>query len=288
MTPASVTSSVQHTFLFADLAGYTALTEAHGDEAAAEIVAGFISSVRDLLADHGAEQIKTIGDEVMARVDDPEQAVILGLRIVKELAAHAAPPVRVGMHTGTAVERDGDWYGACVNLAARVTAAAKAGEVLVTESTKRALSSEASSELRPRGERWFKNVPEPVSIYAAHDESAGREFSIDPVCRMAVDPSKSAAETRYRGSVYCFCSAECKEAFVADPKRHVARSHRARWARRVFLNHLRVFAVVQIAIVAIWTISVALGGPAFPWFAFVLVGWGMPLLFHFRTVRSVL
>ncbi|MDQ3571406.1 MAG: adenylate/guanylate cyclase domain-containing protein [Actinomycetota bacterium] len=85
------------TFLFADLAGYTALTEAHGDEAAAEIVARFTSSVRKLLADHGAQQIKTVGDEVMAKVDDPEQAVILGLRIVEELAAHAAPPVRVGM-----------------------------------------------------------------------------------------------------------------------------------------------------------------------------------------------
>lgn len=288
MTAASAPTDEQHTFLFADLAGYTALTEAHGDEAAAEIVADFTSSVRGLLADHGAEQVKTIGDEVMARVDDPEQAVILGLRIVEELAAHAAPPVRVGMHTGAAVERDGDWYGASVNLAARVADAAKAGEVLVTESTKRALPSEASSELSPRGERWFKNVPERIPIYAAHAANADREFAIDPVCRMAVDRSKAAAVARYRGSGYWFCSPECQEAFVADPKRHVASSPPARSARRAFVAHLRAFALVQAAIVAIWAISVGLGAPAFPWFAFVLLGWGIPLAMHYRAVRSVL
>lgn len=278
----------QHTFVFADLAGYSALTEAHGDEAAAEIAEGFTTRVRSLLADHGAEQIKTIGDEVMARVDDPEQAVILGLRIVEELAAHAAPPVRVGMHTGAAVERDGDWYGACVNLASRVADAAKAGEVLLTQSTRDSLPPAARAELSLRGERWFKNVPDRVSIYAARAADAGREFSIDPVCRMAVDPSEAAAAVRYRGSAYVFCSGGCEHAFVADPKRYVARSPRARFARRAFIVHLRIFALVQTGFAAAWAISVALGAPIFPWFAFVLAGWGIPLLLHYRAVRSVL
>lgn len=278
----------QHTFLFADLAGYSALTEAHGDEVAAEIAEGFTTRVRGLLADHGAEQIKTIGDEVMARVDDPEQAVILGLRIVEELAAHAAPPVRAGTHTGGAVEREGDWYGACVNLAARVADAATAGEVLLTQSTRDSLPSAARAQVRPRGERWFKNVPDRVPIYAAHSADAGREFSIDPVCRMAVDPSEAAAAARYRGSDYCFCSSNCERAFVAGPKRYVARSPRARLARRAFLVHLRVFALVQIGLAAAWAITAALGAPSFPWFIFLLAGWGIPLLLHYRAVRSVL
>lgn len=278
----------QHTFLFADLAGYTALTEAHGDEAAAEIVQGFTSRVRGLLTDHGAEQIKTIGDEVMARVDDAEQAVILGLRIVEELAAHAAPPVRVGMHTGAAVERNGDWFGASVNLAARVADAAKAGEVLLTESTKQALPSAARAALRPRGERWFKNVPDRVPIFAAHAVDAAREFSIDPVCRMAVDPGKVVATVRYRGLGYLFCSSDCEQAFLVDPKRHLARSPRARLARRTFFAHLRVFALAQTGLLAAWAISVAVGAPSFPWFVFVLIGWGIPLLLHYRAVRSVL
>ena len=224
----------------------------------------------------------------MAKVDDPEQAVILGLRIVEELAAHAAPPVRVGMHTGAAVERDGDWYGASVNLAARVAGAARAGEVLLTEATRNALPPEASAEVRERGQRWFKHVPDRVSIYAAHPATVEREFSIDPVCRMAVDPSRAAAVLKYRGSDHCFCSQSCRDAFEADPKRYVARSPRARRARRDFLVHVRVFALAQTVLIAIWAISGVLWGHEFPWFAFVLLGWCIPLLMHYRAVRPIL
>ena len=65
--------------------------------------------------------MKTIGDEVMIRVDEPVNAVRLGIRIADELAFHGSPPVRVGMHSGPAVARDGDWFGATVNLASWVT-----------------------------------------------------------------------------------------------------------------------------------------------------------------------
>ena len=55
----------EHTFLFADLAGFSALTEAHGDEDAADLVADFCDCVRDLLGEYDANEIKTIGDEVL-------------------------------------------------------------------------------------------------------------------------------------------------------------------------------------------------------------------------------
>src|SRR5205823_1570192 len=73
------------TFLFADLAGFTALTEAHGDEEAAELAADFAEQTRALLASHAASAIKGLGDAMMIRVGAPEQAVLLGLRIVHEI-----------------------------------------------------------------------------------------------------------------------------------------------------------------------------------------------------------
>jgi hypothetical protein len=104
--------STTHTFLFADLAGFTAMTEAHGDEEAADLAGEFCRAVRALLADHRAEEVKTIGDAMMIRAEDPSQAVELGLRIVEEVGAqHGFPAVRVGINTGPAVERDGDWFG---------------------------------------------------------------------------------------------------------------------------------------------------------------------------------
>jgi class 3 adenylate cyclase len=107
------------TFLFADLSGFTALTEAHGDEQAADLVGGFCVAVRRLLAAHQAQEVKTIGDALMLRAGDAAAAIRLGLRIVHDVGAqHGFPQVRVGMHTGPAVERGGDWFGATVNLAA--------------------------------------------------------------------------------------------------------------------------------------------------------------------------
>jgi adenylate cyclase len=66
------------TFAFADMAGFTALTEAHGDERAAELAADFAELVDGLLIE-GAEAVKTIGDAVMLRCDSAEDAIELGV-----------------------------------------------------------------------------------------------------------------------------------------------------------------------------------------------------------------
>jgi adenylate cyclase len=135
--------SVAQTFLFADLSGFTALTEAHGDEQAADLVGGFCGAVRRLLDEHQAHEVKTIGDALLLRSADAAAAIRLGLCIVHDVGAqHGFPLVRVGMHTGPAVERGGDWFGATVNLAARVSAAASGGEALLTAAT-----SDAAGEL---------------------------------------------------------------------------------------------------------------------------------------------
>jgi class 3 adenylate cyclase len=69
----------------------------------------------------------------------------------QEVKANGFPLVRVGMHTGPAVGRDGDWFGATVNLAARVSAAAAGGEALLTATTRTAAGEVAGVELRERG-----------------------------------------------------------------------------------------------------------------------------------------
>jgi class 3 adenylate cyclase len=213
-----------HTFLFADLAGFTALTEAHGDEPAAELAAEFFDCVRALLPDHRAEEVKTIGDAVMLRCEDPSSAVELGLRIVEDVASRSEfPIVRVGMHTGPGVERHGDWFGGTVNVAARVSGAAGGGEVLLTEATRGASGDISGIELHKHGEQRLKNVSEPVTIYRAVREGAEREGQpIDPVCRMTVDPGQAAGSLSFRDRVYYFCSLDCARAFAARPEDYVA------------------------------------------------------------------
>lgn len=217
-------SAAIHTFLFADLAGYTALTEAMGDESAAEVAAEFFEHVRALLADHGAEEIKVIGDAVLLRAPDAVAAAQLAERIVAQSGArHRALGVAVGMHTGTAVRRGDDWFGGAVNLASRVADVAGAGEVLLTQATCAAAGDAVA--VRSRGRRSFKHVGEPIPIYEliVDGGAASRALPVDPVCRMAVDPELAAEHTLYRGVEYHFCSRECARAFAAAPRRYVRR-----------------------------------------------------------------
>jgi class 3 adenylate cyclase/YHS domain-containing protein len=217
-----------HTFLFADLAGYTALTEAMGDHEAADLAARFCAAVRDLLPPHAAQEVKALGDALMLRVPDAADAVRLGLRIVNDVGGrHFFPTVRVGMHTGEAVERDGDWFGATVNVAARVSGLAAGGEVLLTDATWRAAGGVGEVAFQARGRQQVKNVVEPLTLYAAATQGAHTEqgLPIDPVCRMAVDPRRATGTITYQATEFHFCSLACVAAFAAAPERYAAPAH---------------------------------------------------------------
>jgi class 3 adenylate cyclase len=209
------------TFVFADIAGFTALTEAHGDHDAAALVAKFCRSVRAELPASGTE-VKTIGDAVMLAIADPAEAILFALRITHELMrGHGSPAVRVGLHHGPAVERGGDYFGAAVNLAARVSGEASGGEVLLTGQTA-ALVPELEGVLyEPRGRRELRNVREPVELFAAVriSEVDERELPRDPVCRMAVAPERSAGRLTYEDTAYYFCSLACAGEFARHPER---------------------------------------------------------------------
>jgi class 3 adenylate cyclase/YHS domain-containing protein len=215
-------TSINATFLFADIAGFTALTEAHGDEEAAAIVAEFCRAVRAELPDYGGTQVKTIGDALMLSIPEPADAVRLGLRITHELMlGHGAPAVRVGMHHGSAVEQEGDYFGAAVNLAARVSAEAGGGEVLLTGATAARAPQLDGVLYEPRGRRELRNVREPVDLFAAVRAGASQEGSLpcDPVCRMAVDPDRAAGRLVYEDTTYFFCTLACAGEFARNPER---------------------------------------------------------------------
>ncbi len=208
------------TFLFADLAGFTALTEAHGDEQAADLAHEFSRAASALLPRHGAELVKTIGDALMLRVDRPADAIKLGLALTLDLMAECGyPAIRVGMHHGPAVHRDGDWFGATVNLAARVSGLAHGGEVLLTDATRESAGRVEGVRFDAHGIHQLRNVTEPVTVFAAIAEKrAQRELVIDPVCRMAVDPHGAAGTLVHNGRRYRFCSLDCAARFAGDPE----------------------------------------------------------------------
>jgi adenylate cyclase len=208
-------------FVFADIAGFTALTEAHGDEEAVAVVGRFSDAVAAELPAVGGEHVKTIGDALMLRVPDPGQAILLGLRIVRgALADHGEPAIRVGLHHGSALERAGDYFGAAVNLAARISAVAAGGEVLLSGHTAALVPELEGVVYESRGRHVFRNVREPVELFAALEvgETADR-LPVDPVCRMAVDPERAPGRLLHDGTAYFFCSLTCAGEFARQPER---------------------------------------------------------------------
>jgi adenylate cyclase len=149
-----------HTFLFADLVGFTRFTAEHGDDRAADLAVSFHEHVCRLSAELGCEVVKAIGDAVMVRSENGDAAVELAKRILALADKHDFPPARVGLDTGPAIERDGDWFGSTVNIASRVTSAASAGELLMTERTRDASAGVSGIALAARGRRQLKGLPE--------------------------------------------------------------------------------------------------------------------------------
>lgn len=147
---------------FADLAGYTRLTEEEGEEEAVSAVERFVENVEHTLPDD-ARVIKTIGDEVMVVGGDPAALTDWAVGFQSLMAERPLP--RIGIHYGETLYRDGDYYGREVNLAARVAARSAGGEVIVTRSVIEHAGSHLEFELI--GEVRLKGFKDATELFLA-------------------------------------------------------------------------------------------------------------------------
>jgi adenylate cyclase len=155
------------TFVFADLVGYTALTEEYGDETAARVAREFRRTISGLSREHGAWQVKSMGDGAMIWAPDAAGAVALAARLVEEVGIRPdLLPVRVGVHTGPVVMLGGDWYGSAVNVAARLAGEATANEALISWATRRAAHDDLNWSLRHRCEIALRGVERPIAVWS--------------------------------------------------------------------------------------------------------------------------
>jgi class 3 adenylate cyclase len=154
------------TFVFVDLAGYTALTETRGDHAAARIASEFQRTMSGLSRRHGAWQIKSMGDGVMIWAPDAARAVALAADTLEQVGNRVdLLPVRVGVNTGPAVMCGWDWYGSTVNVAARLASQAGPNEALVSATS---LAAASGNHPGPHGRRrllQLHGVERPVAAW---------------------------------------------------------------------------------------------------------------------------
>ncbi len=158
-----------HTILFTDVEGSTALTQRLGDARARELLREHERMVREALKAHGGSEVKTMGDGFMASFSSATKALECAITMQRAFAAQnetAREPlmVRVGLNAGEPIAEDDDLFGTTVNRAARITATAKGGEILVANVV-RELAEGKDFLFADRGEATLKGFDEPVRLF---------------------------------------------------------------------------------------------------------------------------
>jgi class 3 adenylate cyclase len=154
-------------FAFLDLAGYTRLTEEKGDEAAAALAADLTDLVSEEAGRRDGRAVKWLGDGVMFSFGDPADAVLATIEAGRRAGDVGLPPAHAGVAVGPVIFQDGDYYGRTVNLASRLSGAARPGQTLVDAEVKRLADDRDDLGFRSVGEVRLKGMSSPVEAYEA-------------------------------------------------------------------------------------------------------------------------
>lgn len=154
----------QVTVAFADVAGFTRLGEVLSP-VELERVASRLAESAQRVAVTPVRLVKSVGDAVMLTCFDPAPLLRAILDLADDAAVNGLPRLRIGMSSGLAITRAGDWFGSPVNVASRVTAAAQPGTVVVAESTREAVGDASEFKWSSMGARRLKGVSGKVKLF---------------------------------------------------------------------------------------------------------------------------
>ncbi|WP_430296005.1 adenylate/guanylate cyclase domain-containing protein [Sinomonas sp. B1-1] len=152
---------------FADLVSYTSLSRRMNEKTLAQLVQRFENRCAEIISVGGGRLVKTIGDEVLYIAETPVAGAQIALALAREFAEdEILPECRVAMVWGRVLSRLGDIYGPTVNLAARLTAIAEPGQVLIDDITAKALGEDERFVLDPQAPQLVRGFGEihPVAL----------------------------------------------------------------------------------------------------------------------------
>jgi adenylate cyclase len=151
---------------FLDLAGYTAIAEERGDEAAAALASDLAGVVQEAAQTQGCRPVKWLGDGVMFHFSDAGTAIRSGLDLVEKTEKAISVPARVGIDAGAVVVQEGDYFGRTVNVAARIADYARPHEVLVSDAARESCGIDGV-EFELIGDVPLKGVSKAVRLHKA-------------------------------------------------------------------------------------------------------------------------
>ncbi|MEY2467615.1 MAG: hypothetical protein QOF21_313 [Actinomycetota bacterium] len=168
------------TFLFTDIEGSTHLIQAHGD-AWPDLLTTHYELLDDALSAHGGRQVGTRGDAVFVAFDSASNALTGAVEAQAAVSNYAWPDpplrVRMGLHTGEAVVRNGDYVGLAVHEAARICAAGHGGQVLVSASALHfAGGAPPGTTAEDLGRHRLKDLPSPTHLWQLSRPDLNAQF----------------------------------------------------------------------------------------------------------------
>lgn len=152
--------------VFADISGFTELTERSGDEAAAGVALTLAEVATDTASRHRGAVVKLLGDGVLLHFKDSADAVRASLDIVEKVPTLGLPPAHVGVQAGPMLYEEGDYFGRTVNLASRIANQAGPGQVFVGEAVADN-ASEDGFQFVEAGNFPLKGIADEVMIFQA-------------------------------------------------------------------------------------------------------------------------
>ena len=189
-------SETQLAILFADVCGSTKLYDTIGDVKARETVAQCVSIMTASTEKVGGTLIKTIGDEVMVTFKTADDACTAAQEM-QEMITNGlvvegrSVAIRIGFHYGPALLEKGDVFGDAVNLAARMAGQAKAGQILTTDTTVKAMSDLWEASTRQIDRAAIKGKKQEIEVFEVQWEQ-------EDVTRMATGFSTQSTVTEVR------------------------------------------------------------------------------------------
>lgn len=177
----AVSGMAFHTFLFLDPAGYPALAQRVGDTAAANLALEFANYACRYAESHEAHFVETLGNGVLLAPRCAADAVFLGLDLVEAARKHDPfLSIRVGMHSGAPVLRQGDWFSTVIKIAARVCQLATSDQVLVSGPTRQAATPLEGIAFADLGSHRLRDIEGFVRVFRAARRSGPSPRAIRP------------------------------------------------------------------------------------------------------------
>ncbi len=206
-SPKQIANHTEATVVFVDLAGFSAIADVFGDAAAVGVLDLFEELVTASVGDAG-KLVKWIGDEAMLFLQALAR-LLPACRSEKRI-----PLTRCGLNHGSVIRRGDDVFGSTVNIASRITAFAKAGQLVATRSIAETARAKEIS-IQELGPIRLRSIAEEIPLFVLQLAEAVDPGWIDPVCKMHAPYSAFVTAARVG---HWFCSPQCEEAYNRSPE----------------------------------------------------------------------